>query len=530
MPYSIDKAHRTAFTDKERQELRLHYSQHPKKTQKELINWFYQQFGRWISQSSISDCISSQYKHLDSKRFKRGEEGPSRSRAPHWPALDDALYQVHQRLERRCEVITGDILRKAASRLWQSLPQFAGLKEPSWSTGWLQGFQKRRGIRFNKQHGEAGSVPLEAEKAMIAIRWLLQQYPYAADVYNMDETGLFWKHTPDGSLTTERLAGRKKEKVRLTSIHCTNGDGSDLMPLWIVGKAAKPRAFGSNNRNIQGLPINYRSNTKAWVTGPIACEWLQWFAQRTKGRQVVLLWDNHSAHEVAVKELAQTEALSHVRIVFLPANSTSRFQPCDQGIIACYKAAYRRFYLEYLVDRALANESGDINLLQAVRWASVAWSSFYIHSQTVANCFRHSTVFSEAAGPALAPTNYSHEQELANRLVQLRVIKQPMAIETFLNPPDEDAEDPSDQDPVQYVIDQHIVDQDDQLEQEVPDQPPIAAAEAIKALELLISHEEQQLDASNDLIYLLTRHERVLRQRKLHSGSQGSITSYFMPV
>lgn len=113
------------------------------------------------------------------------------------------------------------------------------------------------------------------------------------------------------------------------------------------------------------------------------------------------------------------------------------------------------------MDRALANEPGHINLLYALRWASVAWTTSYVHSTTIANCFRHSTTFGEVAGPSEAPPDYNHEQELANRLLQLRVIKQSMAIETFLNPPDEDAKDPSDLDPVQYVIDEYLVDQDD---------------------------------------------------------------------
>jgi hypothetical protein len=35
--------------------------------------------------------------------------------------------------------------------------------------------------------------------------------------------------------------------------------------------------------------------------------------------------------------------LSHLQLIFLPANVTSRAQPLDQGIIACIKAHYRRF-------------------------------------------------------------------------------------------------------------------------------------------------------------------------------------------
>ncbi|KXL42633.1 MAG: hypothetical protein FE78DRAFT_486634 [Acidomyces sp. 'richmondensis'] len=48
---------------------------------------------------------------------------------------------------------------------------------------------------------------------------------------NMDETGLFWKAIPDYSLTTERIAGGKKDKARMLAIVACNQDGSDKLPL-----------------------------------------------------------------------------------------------------------------------------------------------------------------------------------------------------------------------------------------------------------------------------------------------------------
>lgn len=47
----------------------------------------------------------------------------------------------------------------------------------------------------------------------------------------MDETGLFWKAIPDYSLTTERIAGGKKDKARMLAIVACNQDGSDKLPL-----------------------------------------------------------------------------------------------------------------------------------------------------------------------------------------------------------------------------------------------------------------------------------------------------------
>ena len=88
-------------------------------------------------------------------------------------------------------------------------------------------------------------MPEIAIHQMDEIRQIVAHYQLAKDVYNIDESGLFWKATPDRSITTEQLAGRKAEKARITTIHCCNGDGSDRLPLWIIGKAANLRAFGA---------------------------------------------------------------------------------------------------------------------------------------------------------------------------------------------------------------------------------------------------------------------------------------------
>ena len=51
---------------------------------------------------------------------------------------------------------------------------------------------------------------------------------YAAeDVYNMDETGLFWKMTPNKGLVTEMVSGTKKKKSRVTVVLACNTTGSD---------------------------------------------------------------------------------------------------------------------------------------------------------------------------------------------------------------------------------------------------------------------------------------------------------------
>ncbi|GKB36044.1 CENP-B homolog protein 2-like protein [Tanacetum coccineum] len=55
------------------------------------------------------------------------------------------------------------------------------------------------------------------------------------------DRGLFFRLQPDHSLATMQLEGKKQDKERLTVAICCNEDGSEKLPLWIIGKYAKPR-------------------------------------------------------------------------------------------------------------------------------------------------------------------------------------------------------------------------------------------------------------------------------------------------
>jgi hypothetical protein len=80
------------------------------------------------------------------------------------------------------------------------------------------------------------------------------------------------------------------------------------------------------------------------MTGNIMVEYLNWLNVKmvSENRKVLLLMDNFSAHESAVKELGGETALSNVEIEWLPPNTTSYWQPLDQGIMASFKLQYRK--------------------------------------------------------------------------------------------------------------------------------------------------------------------------------------------
>ena len=61
----------------------------------------------------------------------------------------------------------------------------------------------------------------------------------------MDKAGLFYKATLDIGLATIGQLGTKKQKKRITTVYCSNTDGSYIVPLWIIGRAKNPQYFST---------------------------------------------------------------------------------------------------------------------------------------------------------------------------------------------------------------------------------------------------------------------------------------------
>jgi hypothetical protein len=75
------------------------------------------------------------------------------------------------------------------------------------------------------------------------------------------------------------------------------------------------------------------------MTRLICEEYLQWLNKimRGKRRKVLLLIDNFSGHELTVQLVGGKTGFLNVRIEWLLPNTTSKWQPIDQGIITSFK-------------------------------------------------------------------------------------------------------------------------------------------------------------------------------------------------
>jgi hypothetical protein len=108
---------------------------------------------------------------------------------------------------------------------------------------------------------------------------------------------------------------------------------------------------------------------------------------RVYERNVVLLVDNASSHIID-----DPAKYPHVKIHFLPPNTTSHLQPMDAGIIRTFKAHYKRLYLRHVLrefDSGLESP-GDINVLQAIRLIDAAWKA--VTRDTIRKCWRHTGI------------------------------------------------------------------------------------------------------------------------------------------
>ncbi|GFV78157.1 tigger transposable element-derived protein 1 [Trichonephila clavipes] len=210
-------------------------------------------------------------------------------------------------------------------------------KEFSASKGWLTGFLKRNALHniiitggesATADEGAAKIFPEELAK-------IIEDGDYSADqVFNADETGLYWKKLPNRTYITKdekTASGHKASKNRVTLLLCSNASGDRMLKPLLINKSLRPRAL--KGKDLKQLPVHWMANPKAWMTTAIFTEWFNncfvpeveaYMKEKSLDFKVLLIVDNVASHP-------ELEHLN-VQLVFLPPNTTSLIQALDQGI------------------------------------------------------------------------------------------------------------------------------------------------------------------------------------------------------
>ncbi|KIJ39132.1 hypothetical protein M422DRAFT_258011 [Sphaerobolus stellatus SS14] len=270
------------------------------------------------------------------------------------PDVERALALWVHHMEEKGETVNGPMLAEKCGRFEEA---FGVLKEER-LTGdrWVPSFCRAYNIKERRRHGEAGSVDLVAVEAeCIHVRAILARYP-PENIYNFNETSLFAFAPPDRGLATKQMSGKKSDKFRITLSMACNSDGSDKLPLLFIGRSMKPRWIKTVDQ------IMGRQN-----------------------RKIILLLDNFSGHYILYQP-------KNIQIEFFEPNLTSFVQPCDAGIIQCFKAHYRQAFCsrDLDLDEAGGRDIYKVNLLEAMLMAKKAWDE--VTGSTVAHCWNHTQI------------------------------------------------------------------------------------------------------------------------------------------
>jgi len=241
----------------------------------------------------------------------------------HFAGVEDRLREwlaAIEQLDQKTVPISFALLQAKAVKIGRALK----LDDFRASRSYLRGFLSRTGIKSVRMHGQGGAVDREAvERGMEVVRKRLEAYS-AEDIFNMDETGLFFRCLPSQSNVS---AGARREarglkfmnsKDRVTLVCCTNAAGTEKLPIAIIGKSNAPLYFPGTGRT---PPVPYFDQSNAWMDNTRFQQWLhRVFVPGTvaeRPRRVTLIMDNASSHGCEVGH-------PQVETIFLPPNSTAR--------------------------------------------------------------------------------------------------------------------------------------------------------------------------------------------------------------
>ncbi|XP_072169422.1 tigger transposable element-derived protein 6-like [Diadema setosum] len=336
------------------------------------------------------------------KQYETSNTEPSRKRlrGAELEDVEKAVFRWFSDMRAKNLPVSGPLMREKAEYLAKKL----GHDKFQASSGWLSRFKERHGIQQLRVCGESAGVDENVvdtwkKESLPAI---IAQYS-PRDIFNADETGLFYRLTPDKSLafSGQECHGMKQNKERVTVMVCANMDGSEKIKPLVIGKSKQPRSL----KHVRTLPLDYRANRKAWMTTEEFVSWVKRLDAKfaAENRQVLVFVDNCSAHP-------SVNGLKSIQLQFFPPNTTSKLQPMDQGVIMSFKTYYRKRLVKHLLKSYEAGEvPSPVSIKDAIDMTYAAWEE--VTASCISNCFQkagfevHENANPDTPGPSGRPDN-----------------------------------------------------------------------------------------------------------------------------
>ena len=233
--------------------------------------------------------------------------------------------------------------------------------------------------------------------------------------------------------------------------------------------------------------------------------------------------DNFSGHELAVQLVGGLQGLSNIRIAWLPPNTTSVWQPIDQGIIASFKLQYRRQWVTFMLREYEAgkNPQRTMNLLKAIQQTRVVQEQS-VTTDYIKKCWQKSTIIQKPVveEPTTEDDEAAERTELQEQITQLP-IKDALSLNEFLNPSNETILD-KDDDIFVSVLDYYSIDTvGEELESSDEEVEEVDTAKALRCIKTVKLWKLQK--GNNQDLQALDRIGREIRQYKSSTAKQTTI-------
>ncbi|XP_009703165.1 PREDICTED: tigger transposable element-derived protein 4 [Cariama cristata] len=316
-----------------------------------------------IKKNSLSSIMKNKEKILEAVESLRFDPKRKRLRTAFHTDLEEALMKWYRIAQCLNVPVNGPMLRLKANDFAQKL----GHSDFKCSNGWLDRFKSRYGLVFRAQPVEAAATTAVDAPTL----WCQNVLPYylndyqPENVFYIQETGLLYQMLPHNifAFKGETCSVGKVSKERITVVVGTNMDGSEKLPLLVIGKNKSLCTF----KDVQSLPVDYEANDMAWMTSEVFERWMLKLDDRFQAQQrrVVILVDSVPAH-------TEIKNLKSVKLVFCPPDSSSCVGT-KQGVIRSLKVKYRHCLIKRFVDCIEGNKEFMLTLLDAVEMLYLCW-------------------------------------------------------------------------------------------------------------------------------------------------------------
>ncbi|GES83583.1 tigger transposable element-derived protein 6-like [Rhizophagus clarus] len=537
------KRTRTAISEDIKQQICVYATkpENKNKTQQQIADYFNQQYqGLHIDRTTISKILGKKAKWLALVSTSASKK-TFRHREVKYPQVEKALGLWIENANANNIPVSEMMIKEKAFYFANefNIPR----EHILFSNGWIEKFKRRNNIRCYRLYGEANGASLETLfEERRKLQTILQDYTLD-NIFNADEIGLHFRMTSNQTLASAPASGTKRDKTRITVLIATNANGTQKLKPLVIGSSKNPRCLHRVNKN--SLPCTYYANSKAWMRNDIFGEWLEYINNKfqTQNRKIILLIDNASSHFNPDEHTNDNLNLSHVRVHFLPPNTTAHLQPMDAGIIKSFKAIYKQHYIRHIIHQFEANvdlKSARINVKETMEYVAQAWDS--VKAETIVNCWQKTGILPTVNDNSIQQALIA--QEMANQEDQKGVNLLLQKFSSLENVSDKFLEEinqylemidliiPTEQPLTDAEIIQLILEEENEkaeLNDDDNEQPAISIQEGFNCLKTWVRYFEEQDSEEFDMKEIkIFRKYMGIMQRKLSEAFLFQLFTYFI--